>query len=123
VEDGLPAPAGANCLPVRQGDPQSVSGNFAYTSGNALVDENANELWSVLVSKPWLYCELGTTAYATTPGPAEDRGEPERPAAAVGACHRGQRDAEPALIQAKQSTYTGIPSSMQQASPACCPLF
>ncbi|WP_165351135.1 hypothetical protein, partial [Ciceribacter ferrooxidans] len=50
------------------GDPQSVAGNFAYTSGNALVDENANELWSVLVCKPWLYGELGTTAYAANPG-------------------------------------------------------
>ena len=58
----LPVPASSNCLPVQQGDPQSVAGNFAYTSGNALVDENANELWSVLVCKPWLYGELGTTA-------------------------------------------------------------
>lgn len=59
MEDGLPASAGANCLPVQQGDPQSVPGNLAYTSGNALVDENANELWSVLICEPWLYGELG----------------------------------------------------------------
>ena len=39
----LPVPASSNCLPVQQGDPQAVSGNFAFTSGNALVDENANE--------------------------------------------------------------------------------
>src|SRR5712671_5793544 len=62
----LPAPAGSNCLPVTAGDPQSVTGNFAFTSGSALVDENANELWSVLVCKPWLDGELGTTAYAAT---------------------------------------------------------
>ncbi len=61
----LPAPASSNCLPVQQGDPQAVTGDFAYTSGNALVDENANELWSVLVCKPWLYGERGTTQYAT----------------------------------------------------------
>ena len=57
----LPAPANSNCLPVQAGDPQAAAGNFAYTSGNALVDENANELWSVLVCKPWLWGELGTT--------------------------------------------------------------
>jgi hypothetical protein len=59
----LPTPAGSNCLPVQTGDPQAVTGDFAFTSGNALVDENANELWSVLVCKPWLYGELGTTRY------------------------------------------------------------
>ena len=68
----LPTPAGSNCLPVPAGDPQSVTGNFAFTSGNGLVDENANELWSVLVCKPWLSGELGTTAYAT-------RRRPRRP--------------------------------------------
>ena len=59
----LPAPANSNCLPVIAGDPQSVTSNYAFTSGNSLIDENANELWSVLVCKPWLYGELGTTAY------------------------------------------------------------
>src|SRR5579859_6681570 len=59
----LPAPASSNCLPVAQGDPQSVASNYAFTSGNGLVDENANELWSVLVCKPWLLGELGTTQY------------------------------------------------------------
>ena len=34
----LPAPASSNCLPVQAGDPQSATGDFAYTSGNALVD-------------------------------------------------------------------------------------
>ena len=65
----LPTPAGSNCLPVQAGDPQSVTSNFAFTSGNGLVDQNANELWSVLVCKPWLWAELGTTAYAA-PGAA-----------------------------------------------------
>ena len=51
----LPAPASNNCLPVQAGDPQSVTGNYAFTSGNGLVEENANELWSVLVCKPWLW--------------------------------------------------------------------
>jgi len=119
----LPAPAGSNCLPVQQGDPQSVAGNFAYTSGNALVDENANELWSVLVCKPWLYGELGTTAYATTPGQPKtvvnQYGRQLLWAQAIAA----NETPGTALIQAKQSTYTGIASSMQQANPAVYPLF
>ena len=51
---------------MQAGDPQSVTGNFAVTSGDGLVDENANELWLILVCKPWLYGELGTTRYATS---------------------------------------------------------
>jgi hypothetical protein len=119
----LPAPAGSNCLPVQQGDPQSVAGNFAYVSGNALVDENANELWSVLVCKPWLYGELGTTAYASAPGQPKtvvnQYGRQLLWAQAIAA----NETPGTALIQAKQSTYTGIASSMQQANPAVYPLF
>jgi len=119
----LPAPAGSNCLPVQQGDPQSVPGNFAYVSGNALVDENANELWSVLVCKPWLYGELGTTAYASAPGQPKTvvntYGRQLLWAQAIAA----NETPSTALIQAKQSTYTGIASSMQQANPAVYPLF
>ena len=79
----LPAPAASNCLPVTAGDPQSVTANYAFTSGNGLVDENANELWSVLVCKPWLYGELGHhPVQPARPRPA-DRGQHLRPAAAV----------------------------------------
>ena len=88
----LPAPASSNCLPVAAGDPQSVNASYAFTSGNGLVDENANELWSVLVCKPWLSGELGTTAYAPAGHRHPDRGQHLRAAAAVVAGHRGQRD-------------------------------
>ena len=119
----LPTPAGSNCLPVQAGDPQSVTGNFAFTSGNGLVDENANELWSVLVCKPWLYGELGTTAYTTTGnGPktvVDTYGRQLLWAQAIAA----NETPSPALIQAKQDTYTGIATSIQQANPAIYPLF
>ena len=42
---------------------QSPSANYTFTSGNSLVDQNANELWSVLVCKPWLIGEFGTANY------------------------------------------------------------
>src|ERR1700689_4387305 len=64
----LPAPENSNCLPVAAGDPQSVPSNYAFTSGNGLVDQNANELWSVLVCEPWLYGEFGTTAATNSNG-------------------------------------------------------
>jgi uncharacterized membrane protein YgcG len=119
----LPAPASSNCLPVQTGDPQSVSGNFAFTSGNALVDENANELWSVLVCKPWLYGELGSTAYATSAGGQQTvvnkYGRQLLWSQAVAA----NETPSTALIQAKQATYSGIASSMQQQDPAVYPLF
>jgi hypothetical protein len=119
----LPTPAGSNCLPVQAGDQQSVTSNYAFTSGNGLVDQNANELWSVLVCKPWLDGELGTTQYATTgAGPqtvVDTYGRQLLWAQAVAANETPSN----ALIQAKQSTYTGIAAGIQQTDPAIYPLF
>ena len=119
----LPAPSGGNCLPVQAGDPQSVTSSYAFTSGNGLVDQNANELWSVLVCKPWLWGELGTTNYAATGnGPqsvVNTYGRQLLWAQAIAA----NETPSTALIQAKQATYTGIASSIQQNNPAIYPLF
>ena len=114
----LPTPAGSNCLPVAAGDPQSVTGNYAFTSGNGLVDENANELWSVLVCKPWLWGELGTT----TAGPGSIVNTYGRSLLWSQAIAANETPSA-ALIQAKQATYTGIATSMQQNDPAVYPLF
>jgi uncharacterized membrane protein YgcG len=119
----LPAPQNSNCLPVAAGDPQSVTSNYAFTSGNGLVDQNANELWSVLVCKPWLYGELGSTAY-NTPGSGTQTivntyGRQLLWSQAIAANETPSN----ALIQAKQSTYTGIASAIQQNDPAIYPLF
>jgi hypothetical protein len=119
----LPTPANSNCLPVQAGDPQSVTSNFAFTSGNGLVDQNANELWSVLVCKPWLYGEFGTTAYAN-PGGANQTivntyGRQLLWAQAIAA----NETPSSALISAKQSTYTGIANAIQQNDPADYALF
>jgi len=119
----LPTPASSNCLPVIAGDPQSVAANYAFTSGNGLVDENANELWSVLVCKPWLYGELGTTQY-NQPG--------QGPQTVVNTYGRqllwsqafaANETPTTALAQAKQSTYAGIAAQLQQNNPAIYPLF
>jgi len=119
----LPAPTNSNCLPVTQGDPQSVAANYAFTTGNGLVDQNANELWSVLVCKPWLYGELGTTAY-NPPG--------HGPQTVVNTYGRqllwsqafaANETPTTALAQAKQSTYAGIAAQLQQNDPAVYPLF
>jgi hypothetical protein len=119
----LPAPANSNCLPVAQGDPQSVTANYAFTTGNGLVDENANELWSVLVCKPWLWGELGTTQY-NPPGNG-----PQTVVNTYGRqllwsqAYAANETPTPALAQAKQSTYSGIASQLQQNDPAIYPLF
>ena len=119
----LPVPASSNCLPVQNGDPQSVSGNFAFTSGNALVDENANELWSVLVCKPWLYGELGSTAYATSAGGQQTVVNKYGRQLLWSQAIAANETPSTALVQAKQATYSGIASSMQQQDPAVYPLF
>ena len=97
--------------------------SYAFTSGNGLVDQNANELWSVLVCKPWLYGELGTTAYAPlgsgTQTVVDTYGRQLLWSQAIAA----NETPTTALIQAKQATYTGIASSLQQNEPGIYPLF
>jgi hypothetical protein len=119
----LPATPDSNCLPVTAGDPQSVTSSYAFTSGNGLVDKNANELWSVLVCKPWLWGELGTTAYGT-PGSGTQTvvntyGRQLLWSQAIAA----NETPSTALIQAKQATYTGISNAIQTNDPAIYPLF
>jgi hypothetical protein len=46
---GLPAPAASNCVPVQGHDPQVNTANYNFTGGSGIVDQNANELWTVLV--------------------------------------------------------------------------
>src|ERR1700683_3132570 len=119
----LPATPDSNCLPVFAGDPQSVTSSYAFTSGNGLVDKNADELWSVLVCKPWLWGELGTTAYGT-PGSGTQTvvntyGRQLLWSQAIAA----NESPSAALIQAKQATYTGISDAIQANDPAIYPLF
>ncbi|WP_300612176.1 type IV secretion system protein, partial [Trebonia sp.] len=119
----LPGNTGSNCLPVASGDPQSVTANYAFTSANGLVDQNANELWSVLVCKPWLDGELGTTAYATsptqTPTVVNQYGRQLLWAQAIAV----NEPATQALITAKEDTYVGIAKGLQANDPAVYPLF
>jgi hypothetical protein len=119
----LPDPANSNCLPITAADPQSVTSSYAFTSGNGLVDQNANELWSVLVCKPWLWGELGTTSYAPTGSGTQTvvntYGRQLLWAQAIAA----NETPTPGLIQAKQATYTGIANSIQQNNPGIYPLF
>ena len=42
----LPANPGRSCLPVTSGDPKPVTTNYSVTTGNRLVDQNANKLWA-----------------------------------------------------------------------------
>jgi hypothetical protein len=118
----LPSPGQAICVPVKNGDPQINPTSFSYTSGGTVVDQNANELWTVLVCKPWLEGEFGTTAYAA----------PGRPATAVNKYARSLLWAQAiaaneqpttALINAKEAAYVGIAQTMQTADPAVYPLF
>ena len=121
----LPAPAASNCLPVTATDPQSVTANYAFTSGNGLVDENANELWSVLVCKPWLDGELGTTQWAppnsvgATTNVVNQFGRQLLWSQAIAANEQPTQ----ALITAKQDTYTGIAQKLHANYPAVYPLF
>jgi hypothetical protein len=118
-----PSSSSSNCLPVAPGDPQSVAANYAFTSSNGLVDQDANELWSVLVCKPWLDGEFGTTAYATSPTQTQtvvnSYGRQLLWAQAIAANEQPTQ----ALITAKQDVYQGIAQQLQASDPAVYPLF
>jgi hypothetical protein len=116
---------GSNCLPIQQNDPDSVTSNYAFTSGSGLVDENANELWSVLVCKPWLVGEFGTSEYAPTGSTAattnvvNEYGRSLLFAQAVAT----NETSTPALTQEKQAVYNGIAMRLQTQNPAVYSLF
>jgi TrbL/VirB6 plasmid conjugal transfer protein len=120
----LPATAGSNCLPVANNDPQSVNADYSFTSGNGLVDQNANELWSVLVCKPWLDGEFGTTVYAV-PGSSQPQtivnqyGRQLLFAQSVATNEQPTAD----LVNFKQQTYAGIAMQLQQNNPSVFALF
>ncbi len=119
----LPSPGGSDCLPVQAGDRQSVTANYNFASGNGLVDQNADELWSVLVCKPWLYGELGTTQFATTGnGPQTVVNQYGRQLIWAQAIASNETPST-ALITAKQDTYSGIAAQIKANNPGIYPLF
>jgi hypothetical protein len=120
----LPAPAQSSCVPLASGDPQVPrAASFGYAPGNGVVDANANELWTVLVCKPWLDGEFGTTAYA---GPG--KGHPtvvNRYGRALLWAQAIAVNEKPtaSLITAKEDAYAGIAESVKNSYPAVYPLF
>jgi hypothetical protein len=117
----LPSPGQSTCLPVHGHDPQISPSSFSYTSGRTVVDQNANELWTVLVCKPWLDGEFGTTAFAAsagaTPVPAYARQLLWAQALAA------NEKPTTALISAKQDAYAGISQTIKTSDPSVYPLF
>src|SRR5436190_10746946 len=119
----LPAPHQSSCVPLRKGDPQTpAGGNFAYTAGNGVVDTNANELWTVLVCKPWLDGEFGTTAYAASGGQPTVVNKYGRQLLWAQAIAVNEKPTA-AVIKAKQNAYAGIADSIKQNEPGGYPLF
>jgi hypothetical protein len=116
----LPVTGGSGCVPVQPGDPQSTGENFAFTGGNQVVSQNADELWAVLVCKPWLAGEFGTTSTDTAnPGsPASQYGR----ALLWSQAYAANEQPTVHLATQKQDVYQGIANKLQQ-DPAVYPLF
>jgi len=117
----LPSPGQSSCLPVSANDPQISRSSFSYTSSRTVVDQNANELWTVLVCKPWLDGEFGTTAFAKNGHgtPVSQFARQLLWAQAIAANeHPSTR-----LIDAKQASYAGIAQTMKTNDPSVYPLF
>jgi hypothetical protein len=119
----LPAPHQSNCVPVGKSDPQSPpQANFSFSAGNSIVDSNANELWTVLVCKPWLIGEFGTYNYTVGKGPptvVNKYGRQLLWAQAIAANEKPTAN----VIQAKEDAYTGLAASLQKNDPAAYALF
>ncbi|HXZ72833.1 MAG TPA: hypothetical protein VEH31_18440, partial [Streptosporangiaceae bacterium] len=119
----LPAPQQASCVPLQKGDPQTPAGaNFAFTAGNGVVATNANELWTVLVCKPWLDGEFGTTAYSAADGQPTVVNKYGRQLLWAQAIAANEQPTA-AVITAKQNAYAGIAASIKQNEPGVYPLF
>ncbi|HEY5351816.1 MAG TPA: type IV secretion system protein [Streptosporangiaceae bacterium] len=120
---GLPAPAASNCVPVQGHDPQVAAANYNFTGGSGIVDQNANELWTVLVCKPWLDGEFGTTVYTTAKGAkptvVNQYGRQLLWAQAIAT----NENPTPSLIQAKEDAYAGIAQAIKQNDPDVYSLF
>jgi len=117
----LPSPGQSSCLPVSGHDPQISRSSFSYTSSRTVVDQNANELWTVLVCKPWLAGEFGTTAVAAS-GKATPVSAYARQLLWAQAMAVNERPTT-ALISAKQAAYRGIAQTMNTKDPSAYPLF
>jgi hypothetical protein len=118
----LPSPGPTSCVPVLKGDPQVRPATYSYTSGGTVVDQNADELWTVLVCKPWLVGEFGTSVYSAgggKPTAVNTYGRALLWAQAIAVDEK----ATPGIIQAKQDAFAGIASSIQANDPAIYPLF
>ncbi len=117
----LPVASGSSCVPVQQGDPQSSGDNYAYTGGNTVVNQNADELWSVLDCKPWLAGEFGTTSFSPGNGndPVSKYGRQLLWAQAIAV----NEQPSSALISQKSDVYAGIANSVQKNDPAIYPVF
>jgi hypothetical protein len=118
----LPSPGPTSCVPLQKGDPQVQPSTYSYTSGSTVVDQNADELWTVLVCKPWLVGEFGTSVFATGGGKPTAVNTYARALLWSQAIAVNEK-ATPALIQAKQDAYAGIASSIQTSDPADYALF
>ena len=119
----LPAPHQSSCVPVGRADPQTPQqANFVFSSGTSIVDSNANELWTVLVCKPWLDGEFGTTAYTVgkgAPTVVNTYGRQLLWAQAIAANEKPTAN----VIQAKEDAYTGLAASLKQKDPGAYALF
>ncbi len=118
----LPSPGPSSCVPVQKGDPVAQPASYSYTSGSTVVDQNADELWTVLVCKPWLVGEFGTSQYAlpgSKPNVVNQYARSLLWAQAIAANEKPT----PSLNQAKQATFAGIANSLQSSDPAAYPLF
>jgi TrbL/VirB6 plasmid conjugal transfer protein len=118
----LPSPGPTSCVPLQTSDPQAVPSTYSYTSGNTVVDQNADELWTVLVCKPWLDGEFGASDYAGHGGKATAVNTYGRALLWAQAIAVDEKPTQ-ALISAKQAAYAGIASSIQSNDPAIYPLF
>jgi hypothetical protein len=117
----LPSPGQSSCLPVRGHDPQISRSSYSYTSSRTVVDQNANELWTVLVCKPWLDGEFGTTAVTANgrPTPVSAFARQLLWSQAMAANERPTTT----LINAKQAAYEGIAQTIKTKDPSVYPLF
>ena len=119
----LPAPANSNCLPVARVTRRACTANYAFTAATGWwtrTPTSCGRCWSAsrgctASSAPPRTAPLGAGAQTVV----DTYGRQLLWSQAIAA----NETPTTALIQAKQATYTGIASSLQQNEPGVYPLF
>ena len=117
------APARAAAFRCRRAIRRFSPTTYSYTSGSTVVDQNADELWTVLVCKPWLVGEFGTSVYATGRRQGRRRSTPTGGRCCGRRPSPSTRSPRPRSSRPSRPRTRASPAASRPTIPSIYPLF